>query len=113
VLLRWLDRIRLDIAIGPAFIGRYGARWMLDAFLPERGRYISPAIPAFAALPDRSFPVEDAAHVELALARMRAARTAARRQDAIAALDAYLHRNPDVMRAWQDGWPGGPPGAVR
>lgn len=45
MLLRFLASARTDIAVGPSWIGRRCARWMLDTFLPYRGRDISAAVP--------------------------------------------------------------------
>ena len=113
MLLRWLAWLRLDISVGPSWIGRTIARWMLDCFLPERERYISPAVPRYPMMPGapagQRFPVATSKEMQ----RLQWQLAMAREQDRHAALNAYLHAHPDVMRLWLDGWPGGPPGPVR
>lgn len=117
MLLRFLDRLRADISVGPAWVGRAIGQWMLDIFLPDRDRYISPAIPRNAAELRNTFPVASRAQARAAAGVMRdldrARAQLQERDQAAAQLNAYLHRNPDVMRLWLEGWPGNPPGPVR
>lgn len=102
--------------IGPSWIGRKTARWMLDCFCPDReGRYISAAVPRYPMMPGASFPIASARDVERARAQLEELRArnafATSLADEVrrnmASANEYLHAHPEVMQAWLDGHPPG------
>lgn len=99
MLLRFLASLRVDISVGPAWIGRTCARWMLDTFCRDRDGYISPAIPRYPMLPEPGFPASSLTALREAERLARAA-GAARGGRPYEELDAWLHAHPDVMRDW-------------
>ena len=97
----------MQISIGPPWVGRTCARWMLDTFLPDRG---DPVLPAYPAMPlPRELAAGEACQQAMDQAARARARAAQAQTDLVCVLDAmasFLRRHPSAKRAWErDGLP--------